>query len=42
MREGGGAGAVVEENGGPEAAKCNVRIEFGGGKGAALEIRQAW
>ena len=35
-------GAVVTSNGGPEAAECNVKIDFGSGKGAVLEIRQAW
>ena len=33
---------MVEENSGSEAAECNVRRDFGGGKGAALRIRQAW
>ena len=35
-------GAVVEENGVQKAAECYVKIDFGGGKAAALEIRQAW
>ena len=35
-------GAVVAENGSLEAAECDVKRYFGGNKGAALEIRQAW
>ena len=32
---------MVAENGGSEAAEYDVRINFGGGKGATLGIRQA-
>ena len=35
-------GAVVEANSGQKAADCYVKIYLGGGKGVALEIRQAW
>ena len=35
-------GVVVTENGGQKAAECYIKIDFGGGKGAALEIWQAW
>ena len=35
-------GAVVEANGGHKVAECYVKRYFGNGKGAALEIRQAW
>ena len=44
LRGGGGGepGAVVESNGDQEAAELYVKRYFGGGKGAALEIRQAW
>ena len=35
-------GSVVVTNGGPEAAECKFRKYFGGGKGAELEIWQAW
>ena len=40
MRE--APGAVVEANGGQEAAECYVQRDFVSGKGATLEIRQAW
>ena len=33
---------MVVENGGSEAAECDIKIYFGGVKGAALVIRQAW
>ena len=33
---------VVEAIGGQKAAECYVKRDFGGGKGAELEIRQAW
>ena len=36
------SGAVVESNGNQEAAEFYVKRYFGGDKGAALEIRQAW
>ena len=39
---GGGLGAVVEVNGGQKASEFYVKIDFGSGKGAALEIQQAW
>ena len=29
-------------NGGPEAAECDVKIDFDSGKGKVLEIWQAW
>ena len=35
-------GDVAAANGGLEAAECDVRRYFGGGKGAALEIQQVW
>ena len=35
-------GAVVAENGGQKADECYVKRDFDGGKGAALEIWQAW
>ena len=35
-------GAVVATNSGQEAYECYVKRYFGGGKGEALEIRQAW
>ena len=35
-------GALLAENGDEETADCYVRRYFGGGKGVALEIRQAW
>ena len=33
---------MVEANGGQKADGCYVKIDFGGGKGAALEIWKAW
>ena len=33
---------VVVENGGQETTEGDVKRYFGGGKGAALEIWQAW
>ena len=33
---------LVVANGGPEAAECDVRRDFGGDKGAALGTRQTW
>ena len=33
---------MVVENGSLKAAGCYVKIYFGGGKVAVLEIRQAW
>ena len=35
-------GSVVTANGSPEAADYDVKRNFCGGKGEALEIRQAW
>ena len=35
-------GAMVEANCGQKLAECYVKIYFCGGKGAALEIWQAW
>ena len=35
-------GGVVEANGGQKESKCYVKGDFGGGNGAALEIRKAW
>ena len=34
--------SVVAGNGGQEAAECNVKIDFAGGKGEALEIQKVW
>ena len=33
---------MVEANGGQKKAECYVKIDLGGGKGAALEIRKTW
>ena len=33
---------MVGVNGGQKAAECYVQRDFGGGKGAVLEIFQAW
>ena len=38
----GGSRSVVAENGGPEVAKCDIKSDFGGSKGAALGIRKAY
>ena len=35
-------GSMVAKNSGQEAADFYVKRDFGGGKGAALEIRQVW
>ena len=32
----------MASNGVQEAAECYIKRDFGGGKGAVLEIRQAW
>ena len=32
----------MEANIGHKAAECYIKRDFGGGKGAALEIRKAW
>ena len=41
-REGEGTGALVVSNGFQKEAECYVKRYFGGGKGAELEIWQAW
>ena len=33
---------MVKANGGQKSNECYVKRYFGGSKGAALEIRQAW
>ena len=33
---------MVVANNGSEAAECDVRRDFGGGKVVALEIQKAW
>ena len=35
-------GDVFAAKGGQEASECYVKRYFGGGKGEAFEIRQAW
>ena len=35
-------GVVVAKNGGSEASECDIRRDFGGGKGMEMGIRKAW